>query len=58
MRILLGLGIVLVLTSSWALELSEPTIDDRVAVIGAGVGGATAAYYLRQELGNRIRIDV
>ena len=30
----------------------------RVAVIGAGVGGATATHYLRKELGQDVEIDV
>lgn len=29
-----------------------------IAVIGAGIGGSVAAYYMRQELGNDTLIDV
>ena len=32
--------------------------QDKIAIIGAGIGGATAAYYLREELGDAISIDV
>lgn len=30
----------------------------RVAIIGGGVGGATAAFFLKQSLGSRVHIDV
>jgi len=53
----LFLSALFTLTSTLVLGLSEDG-NSRVAVIGAGVGGASAAYYLRQELGNSTRIDV
>ncbi|XP_034047771.1 prenylcysteine oxidase 1 [Thalassophryne amazonica] len=40
---------------------SAPEIQDqprKIAVIGAGIGGTAAAYYLRQEFGIGVKIDV
>uniref|UniRef100_W5U6S8 Prenylcysteine oxidase 1 n=1 Tax=Ictalurus punctatus TaxID=7998 RepID=W5U6S8_ICTPU len=44
----------------WALastsELREP--PKKIAVVGAGIGGTAAAYFLRQEFGPGVKIDV
>nr|XP_057912837.1 prenylcysteine oxidase 1 isoform X2 [Doryrhamphus excisus] len=37
-------------------ELQEP--PTKIAVIGAGIGGTAAAFYLRQEFGPGVKIDV
>ena len=34
------------------------TGQDKIAIIGAGIGGATAAYFLNEELGHTVRIDM
>ncbi|XP_028921879.1 prenylcysteine oxidase 1 [Ornithorhynchus anatinus] len=35
-----------------------PAPPDKIAVIGAGIGGTSAAYYLRQKFGKDVQIDV
>nr|KAF6329172.1 prenylcysteine oxidase 1 [Pipistrellus kuhlii] len=54
---LLGLGLLL---CSWACPggagLRAP--PDRIAIIGAGIGGTSAAYYLRQKFGKDVKIDL
>nr|XP_046231404.1 prenylcysteine oxidase 1 isoform X2 [Scatophagus argus] len=40
---------------------SAPELQDqpkKIAVVGAGIGGTAAAYYLRQEFGASVKIDV
>ncbi|KAM6902737.1 prenylcysteine oxidase 1 [Xenentodon cancila] len=40
---------------------SAPELQDqpkKIAVVGAGIGGTAAAYYLRQEFGAAVKIDV
>uniref|UniRef100_A0A3P8SK77 Prenylcysteine oxidase 1 n=1 Tax=Amphiprion percula TaxID=161767 RepID=A0A3P8SK77_AMPPE len=40
---------------------SAPELKDqpkKIAVVGAGIGGTAAAFYLRQEFGNVVKIDV
>ncbi|XP_026152873.1 prenylcysteine oxidase 1 [Mastacembelus armatus] len=40
---------------------SAPEVQDqpkKIAVVGAGIGGTAAAYYLRQEFGAGVKIDV
>lgn len=32
--------------------------SSRVAIVGAGVGGATTAFFLKEALGNQVHIDV
>ncbi|KAF3702102.1 Prenylcysteine oxidase [Channa argus] len=39
-----------------APELQDP--PKKIAVVGAGIGGTAAAYYLRQEFGTGVKIDV
>lgn len=39
-----------------APELQDP--PKKIAVVGAGIGGTAAAYYLRQEFGAAVKIDV
>ncbi|XP_070285525.1 prenylcysteine oxidase 1 [Myotis yumanensis] len=54
---LLGLWLLL---CSWvcpgSTELQAP--PDKIAVIGAGIGGTSAAYYLRQKFGKDVKIDL
>ncbi|XP_057675807.1 prenylcysteine oxidase 1 [Corythoichthys intestinalis] len=58
LRSLLFLGICLSIRRSLASspELLEPPTN--IAVVGAGIGGAAAAFYLRQEFGATVKIDV
>ena len=30
----------------------------KVAIVGAGIGGSTAAYFLREELGASVQLDM
>ncbi|XP_026195340.1 prenylcysteine oxidase 1 [Anabas testudineus] len=39
-----------------APKLQHP--PEKIAVVGAGIGGAAAAFYLRQEFGDGVKIDV
>ncbi|XP_028318711.1 prenylcysteine oxidase 1 [Gouania willdenowi] len=39
-----------------AADLQDP--PKKIAVVGAGIGGTAAAYYLRQEFGPLVKIDV
>ncbi|ELK14623.1 prenylcysteine oxidase 1 [Pteropus alecto] len=54
---LLGLWLLL---CSWSClgsaELRAP--PDKIAIIGAGIGGTSAAYYLRQKFGKDVKIDL
>ncbi|XP_044628571.1 prenylcysteine oxidase 1 [Equus asinus] len=54
---LLGLGLLL---CSWgcpgSAERRAP--PDKIAIIGAGIGGTSAAYYLRQKFGKDVKIDL
>uniref|UniRef100_G3TN71 Prenylcysteine oxidase 1 n=1 Tax=Loxodonta africana TaxID=9785 RepID=G3TN71_LOXAF len=54
---LLGLWLLL---CSWGCPGSaEPRAPpEKIAIIGAGIGGTSAAYYLRQKFGNDVKIDV
>lgn len=48
-----------VLGLAWAGVFADQNGDkSSVAIIGAGIGGSTAAYFLRQELGDSIEIHV
>nr|XP_020038743.1 prenylcysteine oxidase 1 [Castor canadensis] len=54
---LLGLGLLL---CSWgclaSAELRAP--PEKIGIIGAGIGGTSAAYYLRQKFGKDVKIDL
>lgn len=53
------LGLWLLLCSWGCLgsaELRAP--PDKIAIIGAGIGGTSAAYYLRQKFGKDVKIDL
>ncbi|XP_062065590.1 prenylcysteine oxidase 1 [Lepus europaeus] len=54
---LLGLWLLL---CSWGCpgnaELRAP--PDKIAIVGGGIGGTSAAYYLRQKFGKDVKIDV
>ncbi|KFO21112.1 prenylcysteine oxidase 1 [Fukomys damarensis] len=54
---LLGLWLLL---CSWGClantELQAP--PDKIAIIGAGIGGTSSAYYLRQKFGKDVKIDL
>ncbi|KAF5917947.1 hypothetical protein HPG69_019753 [Diceros bicornis minor] len=54
---LLGLWLLL---CSWGCPGSaEPRAPpDKIAIIGAGIGGTSAAYYLRQKFGKDVKIDL
>ncbi|XP_008821470.1 prenylcysteine oxidase 1 [Nannospalax galili] len=42
-----------------SLASAEPRAPpDRIAIIGAGIGGTSSAYYLRKKFGNDVKIDV
>ncbi|KAB0381128.1 hypothetical protein FD755_008912 [Muntiacus reevesi] len=54
----LGLGLLL-LCSWWYPGSAEPPAPpEKIAVIGAGIGGTSAAYYLRQKFGKDVKIHV
>ncbi|XP_004277086.2 prenylcysteine oxidase 1 [Orcinus orca] len=55
-----GLWLGLLLLCSWGFPGSaEPRAPpENIAIIGAGIGGTSAAYYLRQKFGNDVKIDV
>ncbi|XP_043939064.1 prenylcysteine oxidase 1 [Protopterus annectens] len=38
--------------------LSDPLPPQRIAVVGGGIGGTAAAYYLRQQFGKHVQIDI
>ncbi|XP_076990605.1 prenylcysteine oxidase 1 [Tamandua tetradactyla] len=53
------LGLYLLLCSlgcPGSAELRAP--PDKIAIIGAGIGGTSAAYYLRQKFGKDVKIDL
>uniref|UniRef100_A0A8C8RPV2 Prenylcysteine oxidase 1 n=1 Tax=Pelusios castaneus TaxID=367368 RepID=A0A8C8RPV2_9SAUR len=61
MRSRLPAPLLLLLASLWqgaprASELRYP--PGKIAIIGAGIGGTSAAYFLRQKFGKDIQIDV
>lgn len=59
LRALLFLG--LWHTGRRSLASSPPELQDqpkKIAVVGAGIGGTSAAFYLRQEFGAGVKIDV
>ncbi|XP_042696195.1 prenylcysteine oxidase 1 isoform X2 [Chrysemys picta bellii] len=61
MRTRLPAPLLLLLASLWrgapgASELRYP--PGKIAVIGAGIGGTSAAYFLRQKFGKEVQIDV
>ncbi|KAM8873034.1 prenylcysteine oxidase 1 [Synchiropus picturatus] len=56
LRVLLLLGLSHTGTRSLASELREQ--PKKIAVIGAGIGGSAAAFYLREEFGPAVNIDV
>ncbi|KAF6105406.1 prenylcysteine oxidase 1 [Phyllostomus discolor] len=55
-----SLLVLWLLLGSWvcpgSTELRAP--PDKIAIIGAGIGGTSAAYYLRQKFGKDVKIDV
>ncbi|XP_051010810.1 prenylcysteine oxidase 1 [Acomys russatus] len=54
---LLGLG--LLLCGLGSLASAEPRAPpDRIAIVGAGIGGTSSAYYLRKKFGKDVKIDV
>ncbi|XP_059261883.1 prenylcysteine oxidase 1 [Mustela nigripes] len=54
---LLGLWLLLCsLGCPGSAELRAP--PDKIAIIGAGIGGTSAAYYLRQKFGKDVKIDL
>ncbi|KAL0965586.1 hypothetical protein UPYG_G00283250 [Umbra pygmaea] len=57
-RALLFLGLF---QAGWRSLASGPELRDppkRIAVVGAGIGGTAAAFFLRQEFGTGVKIDV
>ncbi|XP_067388457.1 prenylcysteine oxidase 1 [Emydura macquarii macquarii] len=61
MRSRLPAALLLLLACLWrgaprASELRQP--PGRIAIIGAGIGGTSAAYFLRQKFGKDLQIDV
>ncbi|KYO44134.1 prenylcysteine oxidase 1 [Alligator mississippiensis] len=48
--------LLLLLGCVWSQALGNA--PDRIAVIGAGIGGTSAAYYLRQKFGRDVQIDL
>ena len=55
-----GLWLGLLLLCSWGCPGSAAprSPPEKIAVIGAGIGGTSAAYYLRQKFGKDVKIDV
>ncbi|XP_034367621.1 prenylcysteine oxidase 1 isoform X1 [Arvicanthis niloticus] len=54
---LFGLGLLLCgLGSLASAELRAP--PGRIAIVGAGIGGTSSAYYLRKKFGKDVKIDV
>lgn len=55
-----SLLVLWLLLCSWvcpgSTELRAP--PDKIAIIGAGIGGTSAAYYLRQKFGKDVKIDI
>ncbi|KAM3874308.1 prenylcysteine oxidase 1 [Diretmus argenteus] len=58
MRALLFLGLCQTGRRSLASAPGLGEQPKRIAVVGAGIGGTSAAYFLRQEFGAGVRIDV
>ncbi|XP_006862981.1 PREDICTED: prenylcysteine oxidase-like [Chrysochloris asiatica] len=53
------LGLWLLLCSLGHPGSAEPRAPpDKIAIIGAGIGGTSAAYYLRQKFGKDVKIDL
>ncbi|XP_007938295.1 prenylcysteine oxidase 1 [Orycteropus afer afer] len=53
------LGLWLLLCSCVCPGSAEPRPPpDKIAIIGAGIGGTSAAYYLRQKFGKDVKIDL
>ncbi|XP_005385674.1 PREDICTED: prenylcysteine oxidase 1 [Chinchilla lanigera] len=53
------LGLWLLLCSWGCLAGAEPRAPpDKIAIIGAGIGGTSSAYYLRQKFGKDVKIDL
>ena len=42
----------------WACPAISGLRHSRVAIMGAGIGGSTAAYFLREELGSSVQLDM
>ena len=42
----------------WACPATFGLEHPKVAVIGAGIGGSTAAYFLREELDSSVQLDM
>ncbi|KAG9488910.1 prenylcysteine oxidase 1 [Eleutherodactylus coqui] len=57
-------AVTLVLTSVLLCSLRAAALQDlrhppnRIAVVGAGIGGTSAAYFLRQKFGKHVQIDI
>ncbi|XP_055473616.1 prenylcysteine oxidase 1 [Psammomys obesus] len=54
---LLGLGLLLCGLGSLASAESRAP-PDKIAIVGAGIGGTSSAYYLRKKFGKDVKIDV
>ena len=42
----------------WSWTAVHGLKHPRVAIIGAGIGGSTAAHFLREELGHSVQLDM
>ncbi|XP_059114125.1 prenylcysteine oxidase 1 [Peromyscus eremicus] len=55
----LQFGLGLLLCELGSLASAEPRAPpDRIAIVGAGIGGTSSAYYLRKKFGKDVKIDV